>query len=93
MISKQLGEHVGLSQQWHSAPASRQLSISYINMFSSLKEAIQARSQYGYKRLEEDPCCTQCEEDKRKKKDEKKEEKRKEEDKKKDGYAEVYAKK
>ena len=89
MISNRLSEHVELSHQWHSAPDSRQL---YINMFSALKEALQARSQYSYKRLEEEQCCTQCEEDE-KKEDEKKEEKRKEEDKKKDGYAEVYAKK
>jgi hypothetical protein len=81
MSSNQLGEHVGLSHQWHSAPASRQLSISYIIMFSSLKEAIQARSQYGYKRLEE------------KEEYEKKEEESKDEDKKKGGYTEMYSKK
>ena len=55
-------------------------------MFSYLKEAIEARRQFAYKRLEE-------EEEEKKKEDEKKEEERKEEEKKKDGYAEVYAKK
>jgi hypothetical protein len=77
--------HVGLSHQWHSAPDSRQL---YINMFSALKEALQARSQYGYKRLEEEPCD---EEDERKKEEEKKEEKKKEEEKE-DTYTNVYNK-
>ena len=55
-------------------------------MFSYLKEALEARRQFAYKRLEE-------EEEEKKKEDEKKEEERKEEEKKKDGYAEVYAKK
>ena len=62
-------------------------------MFSALKEALQARSQYSYKRLEEEPCD---EEDERKKEEEKKEEKKKEEEKKeeekKDAYANVYNK-
>jgi hypothetical protein len=60
-------------------------------MFSALKEALQARSQYSYKRLEEEPCD---EEDERKKEEEKKEEKKKEEEKKAllDGYAGVYGK-
>ena len=57
-------------------------------MFSALKEALQARSQYSYKRLEEEPCD---EEDERKKEEEKKEEKKKEEEKK-DAYANVYNK-
>jgi hypothetical protein len=55
-------------------------------MFSAFKEALQARSRYGYKRLEEE------EEEEEKKEYEKKEEEKKEEDKKKDGYAEVYSK-
>ena len=96
MISNRLGEHVGLSHQWHSASASRQLSISYINMFSYLKEAIEARKQFSYKRLEEeDPCCmqcTQCGEDEKKKEEKKNEDEKKEEEKKKDAYAEVYGK-
>ena len=60
-------------------------------MFSALKEALQARSQYSYKRLEEEPCDG---EDERKKEEEKKEEKKKEEEKKAllDGYAGVYGK-
>ena len=60
-------------------------------MFSALKEALEARSQYSYKRLEEEPCD---EEDERKKEEEKKEEKKKEEEKKAllDGYAGVYGK-
>ena len=62
-------------------------------MFSALKEVLQARSQYSYKRLEEEPCD---EEDERKKEEEKKEEKKKEEEKKeeekKDAYANVYNK-
>jgi hypothetical protein len=60
-------------------------------MFSAFKEALQARSQYSYKRLEEEPCD---EEDERKKEEEKKEEKKKEEEKKAllDGYAGVYGK-
>ena len=62
-------------------------------MFSAFKEALQARSQYSYKRLEEEPCD---EEDERKKEEEKKEEKKKEEEKKeeekKDAYANVYNK-
>ena len=60
-------------------------------MFSAFKEALQARSQYSYKRLEEEPCD---EEDERKKEEEKKEEKKKEEEKKAllDGYAGVYEK-
>ena len=60
-------------------------------MFSALKEALQAQSQYSYKRLEEEPCD---EEDERKKEEEKKEEKKKEEEKKAllDGYAGVYGK-
>ena len=60
-------------------------------MFSALKEALQARSQYSYKRLEEEPCD---EEDERKKEEEKKEEKKKDEEKKAllDGYAGVYGK-
>ena len=53
-------------------------------MFSALKEALQARSQYSYKRLEEEPCD---EEDERKK-----EEKKKKEEEKKDAYANVYNK-
>ena len=57
-------------------------------MFSALKEALQARSQYSYKRLEEEPCD---EEDERKKEEEKKEEKKKEEEKK-DAYTNVYNK-
>jgi hypothetical protein len=57
-------------------------------MFSAFKEALQARSQYSYKRLEEEPCD---EEDERKKEEEKKEEKKKEEEKK-DAYKEVYGK-
>ena len=57
-------------------------------MFSAFKEALQARSQYSYKRLEEEPCD---EEDERKKEEEKKEEKKKEEEKK-DAYANVYYK-
>ena len=57
-------------------------------MFSAFKEALQARSQYSYKRLEEEPCD---EEDKRKKEEEKKEGKKKEEEKK-DAYKEVYGK-
>ena len=65
-------------------------------MFSYVKEAIEARKQFSYKRLEEeDPCCmqcTQCGEDEKKKEDEKKEEERKEGKKKKDAYAEVYGK-
>ena len=62
-------------------------------MFSAFKEALQARSQYSYKRLEEEPCD---EEDERKKEEEKKEEKKKQEEKKeeekKDAYANVYNK-
>ena len=60
-------------------------------MFSAFKEALQARSQYSYKRLEEEPCD---EEDERKKEEEKKEEKKKQEEKKAllDGYAGVYGK-
>ena len=60
-------------------------------MFSALKEALQARSQYSYKRLEEESCD---EEDERKKEEEKKEEKKKEEEKKAllDGYAGVHGK-
>jgi hypothetical protein len=60
-------------------------------MFSAFKEALQARNQYSYKRLEEEPCD---EEDERKKEEEKKEEKKKEEEKKAllDGYAGVYEK-
>ena len=53
-------------------------------MFSALKEALEARSQYSYKRLEEEPCD---EEDERKKEEEKKEEKKK------DAYKEVYGNK
>ena len=52
-------------------------------MFSALKEALQARSQYSYKRLEEEPCDEE---------EEKKEEKKKEEEKK-DAYKEVYGNK
>jgi hypothetical protein len=58
-------------------------------MFSALKEALQARSQYSYKRLEEEPCD---EEDERKKKEEKKKEEEKKEEEKKDAYANVYNK-
>jgi hypothetical protein len=60
-------------------------------MFSAVKEALEARIQYSYKRLEEEPCD---EEDERKKEEEKKEEKKKEEEKKAllDGYAGVYGK-
>ena len=60
-------------------------------MFSAFKEALQARSQYSYKRLEEEHCD---EEDERKKEEETKEEKKKEEEKKAllDGYAGVYGK-
>ena len=55
-------------------------------MFSYLKESLEARRQFAYKRLEE-------EEEEKKKEDEKKEEEKKKEEKKKDVYAKVYAKK
>ena len=61
-------------------------------MFSALKGALEARSQYSYKRLEEEPCeeDERKKEDKRKKEDEKEEKKKEEE--KKDAYANVYEK-
>ena len=72
-----------------SASASRKLSISYITMFSYLKEAIEVRKQFSYQRLEEEgPCCmqcTRCGEDEKRKEDEKKEG-----EKKKDTYTKVY---
>ena len=73
----------------------RYLAAKFI-MFSYLKEAIEARKQFSYKRLEEeDPCCmqcTQCGEDEKKKEEKKNEDEKKEEEKKKDAYAEVYGK-
>ena len=54
-------------------------------MLSYLKEALEAKRQFAYKRLEE-------EEEEKKKEDEKKEEEKKEEKKKKDAYTNIYGK-
>ena len=84
MLSNWLGEHGELSHQYYSDTDSSRIYL--LIWFSYLKEALEARRQFAYKRLEE-------EEEEKKKEDEKKEEERKEEEKKKEGYAEVYAKK
>ncbi len=75
----------GLSLQCDSEPDSSRIFI----MLSYLKEALEAKRQFAYKRLEE-------EEEEKKKEDEKKEEEKKEEEKKeekkKDNYTNIYGK-
>ena len=53
-------------------------------MFCYLKEALEGKRQFAYKRLEE--------EEEEKKKEDKKEEEKKEEKKKKDAYTNIYGK-
>jgi hypothetical protein len=55
-------------------------------MLSYLKEALEAKRQFAYKRLEEE------EEEKKKEDEKKKEEEKKEEKKKKDAYTNIYGK-
>ena len=59
-------------------------------MFNYLKELKDLKDQFGYKRLEEEPCG----EEEKKKEEKKKEDEKKEEEKKskKDSYHEVYGK-
>jgi hypothetical protein len=75
----------GLSLQYDSEPDSSWIFI----MFSYLKEALEAKRQFAYKRLEE-------EEEEKKKEDKKKEEEKKEEkkkeEKKKENYTNIYGK-
>jgi hypothetical protein len=77
----------GLSLQYDSDTDSSWIYLFI--MFSYLKESLEARRQFAYKRLEE-------EEEEKKKEDEKKEEEKKEEkkkeEKKKDTYTNVYGK-
>jgi hypothetical protein len=74
-----------LSHQCDSEPDSSRIFI----MFSTLKETLEARRQFAYKRLEE-------EEEEKKKEDEKKKEEKKEEEKKeekkKEAYTNIYGK-
>ena len=75
----------GFSHQCDSEPDSSWIFI----MFSTLKEALEAKRQFAYKRLEE-------EEEEKKKEDKKKEEEKKKEEKKrekkKDNYTNIYGK-
>jgi tRNA G46 methylase TrmB len=72
---------VGLSLQCDSDTDSSRIFI----MLSYLKEALEAKRQFAYKRLEE-------EEEEKKKEDKKKEEEKKEEKKKEDAYTNIYGK-
>jgi hypothetical protein len=77
----------GLSHQCDSDTDSSRIYLFI--MFSYLKETLEARRQFAYKRLEE-------EEEEKKKEDEKKEEEKKKEEKKeekkKDAYTNAYGK-
>ena len=89
MNSNGLGEHGGHSQQWYPAPAPAPATFI---MFNYLKELKNLKEQYGYKRLEEEPCdscmqCARCGEEEKKKEKEKKEEENKSSN---DTYADVY---